>query len=100
MERKVFQGGIEIMIYLLTTLEEDRVVAGETEQLRKMMNTKKETGGGEIPAIMQSVQARIKLAYMYLVSKGIVGENDRKGDNSTAFPVSNKIFYHAAFQAE
>lgn len=97
-EGKVFQGGIEIMINCLPTLEEDRVIATEVELLREVMNKKKEAGRGKIPAIMKPVYARIKLAHMYLVGKDVVGQNNRKGDIRTGLPVSDKIFYHTALQ--
>lgn len=95
-EGKVFQSGIKIMIHCLPALEEDRVIVAESELLREMMNTKTEAGRGKIPAIVEPVEARTKLAHMYLVGKGVVGENDCKGDNRTGLPVSDKIFYHTA----
>jgi len=98
LERKVFQGGIEIIINFLPALQEDRVIAVETELLGKMMKTEKEAGGGKIPAMVEPVQARIKLAYMYLVGKGVIGQDDRKGDNRPGLPVSDIIFSHPILQ--
>ena len=95
-ERKVFQGGIEIMINRLSTLEKDRVIATEAEPLCEMMNNKKEAGRGKIPAIMEPIKARIKLAHLYLVGKNVVRQNNREGDIRAGLPVSDKIFYHSA----
>ena len=86
------------MIHRLPALEEDRVIAAKAELLREMMDTQTKTGRGKIPAIVETVETRIKLAYMYLVGKGVVGENDRKGDIRAGLLVSDKIFYHMALQ--
>ena len=98
LEGKVFQGGIELMINILPALQEDRIIAAEAEPLGKMMQTKKEARCGKIPAIIKPIQARIEFAYVYLVGKGVIGQNDRKGDNRLGLPGSDEIFNHAALQ--